>query len=44
MPGDWEMISATYPHEKVQAFTAKWSLPVPKDGETKLTYRVRVRW
>ena len=44
MPGDWEMIRATHPHEKVQAFTAKWSLPVPKDGETKLTYRVRVRW
>ena len=44
MPGDWEMLRATHPHEKVQAFTAKWNLPVPKDGETKLTYRVRVRW
>ena len=44
MPGDWEMLRATHPHEKVQAFTAKWNLPVPKDGETKLNYRVRVRW
>jgi len=44
MPGDWEVLRATHPHEKVQAFTAKWSLPVPKDGETKLSYRVRVRW
>jgi len=44
MPGDWEMLRATHPHEKVQAFTARWNLPVPKDGETKLNYRVRVRW
>ena len=44
MPGDWEVIRATHPHEKVQAFTAKWSLPVAKDGETRLNYRVRVRW
>ena len=44
MPGDWDMLRATHPHEKIQAFTAKWNLPVPKDGETKLNYRVRVRW
>jgi hypothetical protein len=44
MPGDWEVIRATHPHEKAQAFTAKWNLPVPKNGETKLNYRVRVRW
>jgi len=44
MPGDWEVVRATHPHEKPQAFSAKWSLPVPKDGETKLNYRVRVRW
>jgi hypothetical protein len=44
MPGDWEVIRATHPHQKVEAFTARWSLPVPKDGETKLSYRVRVRW
>lgn len=44
MPGDWEMLRTTHPHEKVQAFTAKWKLPVPKDGETTLSYRVRVRW
>ncbi len=44
MPGDWEVIKATHPHEKLQAFTALWKLPVPKDGSTKLTYRVRVRF
>jgi hypothetical protein len=44
MPGDWEVIRASHPHEKIQAFTAKWKIPVPKDGEAKLSYRVRVRW
>jgi hypothetical protein len=44
MPGDWEVLRATHPHEKLQAFTAKWNLPVPGDGEAKLVYRVRVRW
>jgi hypothetical protein len=44
MPGDWEVIRATHPHQKVEAFTARWSLPVPKDGEARLNYRVRVRW
>ena len=44
MPGDWEIVRSTHAHEKPQAFTAKWSVPVPSDGETKLNYRVRVRW
>jgi len=44
MPGDWEMIKSSYPHEKVQAFTARFNIPVPKDGVATLTYRVRVRF
>jgi hypothetical protein len=44
MPGDWEVIKASHPHEKPQAFTALWKIPVPKDGSAKLSYRVRVRW
>ena len=44
MPGDWEVIKASNPHEKPQAFTALWKIPVPKDGSTKLSYRLRVRW
>ena len=44
MPGDWDVIRASHPHEKIQAFTAQWKIPVPKDGETKLTYRIRVRF
>jgi len=44
MPGDWEVIRASHPHEKIQAFTAQWKIPVPKEGETKLSYRIRVRF
>jgi hypothetical protein len=44
MPGDWEVLRASQPHEKVQAFTAKWNVPVPKEGEAKLSYRIRVRF
>jgi hypothetical protein len=44
MPGDWEVLRATHPHEKIQAFTAQWKIPVAKDGESKLSYRIRVRF
>jgi hypothetical protein len=44
MPGDWEILRATHPHQKVQAFTARWSLPVPKEGAATLGYRTRVRF
>ena len=44
MPGDWEVLRASHPYEKIQAFTAQWKIPVAKDGETKLTYRIRVRF
>src|SRR6266536_3779047 len=44
VPGDWEVLRSTLPHEKVDAFTMRFRVPVPKDGDTKLTYRVRVRF
>jgi hypothetical protein len=44
MPGDWEMLRASHPHEKIQASTARFSLSVPKEGATTLAYRVRVRF
>src|SRR3990172_6669928 len=44
MPGDWEVIRASHPHEKIQAFTARWKMPVPKEGAAKLSYRIRVRF
>lgn len=44
MPGDWEILRSTHPHEKLQAFTARWKIPVPKEGATTLGYRTRVRF
>ncbi len=44
MPGDWEVLRATHPHEKLQAFTARWKIPVPREGATTLGYRTRVRF
>lgn len=42
--GDWEMLSSSYKAEKTAAFAAQFRVPVEKDGEAKLTYRVRVKY
>ena len=44
MPGDWKMLKQSHDYVKKDAFTAIFSLHVPKDGETTLTYRVRVSY
>jgi len=44
IPGDWTMLRSSHAHTKSEAFTAEFNIPVPKDGETKLTYRVRMRY
>ena len=44
VPGDWTMLSSSHDHKKTEAFTAEFEIPVPKDRETKLTYRVRMRF
>ena len=41
---DWDVIRASHPHEKLQAFTARWNVPVPKEGEAKPSYRIRARF
>ena len=44
IPGDWTMLSSSHEYKKTEAFTAEFNIPVPKDKETKLTYRVRMRF
>ncbi|QSV46622.1 DUF4139 domain-containing protein [Geobacter benzoatilyticus] len=44
VPGDWQMLSSSHPHTKGDAFSAVFQVPVPKDGETTLSYRVRMRY
>ena len=43
VPGDWQVVHATHKHEKPEAHTLKFDVPVPREGASKLTYRVRVR-
>ena len=40
--GNWQVISNTHPYTKVDAFTLRFDVKVPKDGEVKVVYRVRV--
>ncbi len=44
IPGDWRMLEESAPHEVGNANTALWKLSVPAEGETVLTYRVRIRF
>ncbi len=44
IPGDWKMLSSSHEYSKSEAFTAEFNIPVPKDQEVKLTYRVRMRY
>ncbi len=42
--GDWEIVSSSHPAQKRDAHTFKFDVDVPKGGEVKIRYRVRVRW
>jgi hypothetical protein len=44
IPGDWAIISSSHEYKKTEAFTAEFLIPVPKDGEVKLTYRVKMKF
>ncbi|MDK1022039.1 MAG: DUF4139 domain-containing protein [Candidatus Hydrogenedentes bacterium] len=44
MPGDWEILRSSLEFEKVDAGSAVFHVAVPKDGETRLTYRVLVTY
>ncbi len=44
IPGDWTMLSSSHDYKKTDAFTAEFIISVPKDKETKLKYRVRIKF
>ncbi len=44
MPGDWEIVQESHPHEKRSAREALWRIGVPAGGETVLEYRAQVRF
>jgi hypothetical protein len=44
IPGDWEMFSNTHPYEKLSAHLIRFEVPVAKDKEEKVKYRIRFRY
>jgi hypothetical protein len=42
--GDWEVLNATFPAKKTEAFAAQFNVPVKPNGESVLKYRIRVHW
>ncbi len=44
IPGDWEITESSLPYNKTSSHQAEFNVPVPKDKEVKLTYRVRMRF
>jgi hypothetical protein len=44
IPGDWEMLSNTHSFEKVRSNLIRFDIPVAKDKEVKVRYRIRFRY
>jgi hypothetical protein len=44
IPGDWRILNASHRYTKTEAHTAEFNIPVPKDKETIVKYRVRMRF
>lgn len=44
LPGDWKVLESSYPFTKLDASTIAFDVPVPKDKQSKLSYRVRIRF
>jgi hypothetical protein len=44
LSGDWKVLENSHPFTKLDASTLAFDVPVSKNGESKLTYRVRIRF
>lgn len=44
IPGDWKILQSSSEYKKTDVRTVSFQIPVPKDREAKLTYRVRLRY
>lgn len=42
--GDWQIISESKPHTKVNSHLAQWKIDIPAEGNTTLTYRAVVKY
>ncbi len=39
--GDWTIVRSSHPHEQMSSDAFEFNIPVPADGETKVTYTIR---
>ncbi|MBM4278518.1 MAG: DUF4139 domain-containing protein [Deltaproteobacteria bacterium] len=44
IPGDWEMLSNAHSYEKLSANLIRFEVPVAKDKEVKVKYRIRFKY
>src|SRR5687767_11528588 len=44
VPGDWQVLTSSHAWEKPEAHTLRFTIPVVKEGASKLVYRVRLRF
>jgi hypothetical protein len=42
--GDWEILNSNFPATKKDQWTFTFTVKIPKKGEQKVKYRIRVRW
>lgn len=42
--GDWQILSESQKHTKKDAFTIEYSVSVPKDGKSTVTYAALYKW
>ena len=40
--GNWKIVSNSHPYKKIDAFTIRFDVTIPRDGDQKIRYRVRV--
>lgn len=41
LPGDWEIVQQSAPHERLSSTAAQWSVAVPATGNATVSYRAR---
>ncbi|MBF0489489.1 MAG: DUF4139 domain-containing protein [Candidatus Omnitrophica bacterium] len=41
--GQWDIVTSSHGYQKQDVSSVKFNVPVPKDGEVKLTYTVQIR-
>lgn len=42
--GDWKILSESLPHQKASAHLATWQVSVPAEADTKLSFRIQVKY